>query len=99
MTSFFFQIFRRTLCLLHPFGVNTKSYGGPWGCCFIFPFLSGTHGKFFKLNVKLLDPVDIGAPTSAIRFFRDEDRLSGKKKLPSHNLAQNAAASLLARSP
>ena len=55
--------------------------------------------KFLKVNVKLPAPVETGALISAIQFFRYEDRLSGKKKLQSHNLAQKAAASLLASQP
>ena len=54
---------------------------------------------FLKVNVKLPARVETGALISAIQFFRYEDRLSGKKKLQSHNLAQKAAASLLASQP
>ena len=54
--------------------------------------------KFLKGIVKLPTPVETGALISAIQFFRYEDRLSGKK-LQSHNLAQKAAASLLASQP
>ena len=69
------------------------------GCCFIFPFLSGAHGNFLQVTVKLPAPVETGALISAIQFFRYEDHLSGKKKLQSHTLAQKAAASLLASQP
>ena len=55
--------------------------------------------KFLKVNVKLPAPVEIGVLVSAIQFFRYEDCLCGKKKLQSHNLAQKAAASLLASQP
>ena len=55
--------------------------------------------KFLKVNVKLPAPVETGALISTIQFFRNEHRLSGKKKLQSHNLAQKAAASLLASQP
>ena len=55
--------------------------------------------KFLKVNVKLPAPVETGVLISAIQFFRYEDRLSGNKKLQSHNLAQKAAASLLASHP
>ena len=55
--------------------------------------------KFLKVNVKLPAPVETGALISAIQFLRYEDRLSGKKKLQSHNLAEKAAASLLASQP
>ena len=55
--------------------------------------------KFLKVNVKLPALVETGALVSAIQFFRYEDRLSGKKKLQSHNFAQKAAASLLASQP
>ena len=55
--------------------------------------------KFLKVNVKLPTPVETGALISAIQVFRYEGRLSGKKKLQSHNLAQKAAASLLASQP
>ena len=55
--------------------------------------------NLLKVNVKLPAPLETGALISAIQFFRYEDRLSGKNKLQSHNLAQKAAASLLASQP
>ena len=47
--------------------------------------------NFLKVNVKFPAPVETGVLISAIQFFRYEDRLSGKKKLQPHNLAQKAA--------
>ena len=91
----FFSIFRGTAGPSHPLRVKDQLLWGALGCCFIFPFLSGAHGKVFEGLLKLVRLVLI----SAIRFFRYEDRLSGKKKLQSHNLAQKAAASLRASQP
>ena len=90
----FFPIFRGTASSSHPLRVKDQLVWGVLGCCFIFPFLLGTHGKFVKVNVKLPALVETGALISAIQFFKYEDRLSGKKKLQSHKLAQKAQVSL-----
>ena len=44
----FFSIFRGTAGSSHPLRVKDHLLWGALGCCFIFPFLSGTHGKVFE---------------------------------------------------
>ena len=80
-------------------GQRPTSVGGPWVVASFSHSFQAPMEKFLKVNVKLPVPVETGALISAIQFFRYEDRLSGKKKLQSHNLAQKAAASLLAFQP
>ena len=47
MAIFFFNF--STYCVFtSSVQVNTNFRGGPWGCCFIFPFFLGTHGNVFE---------------------------------------------------